>query len=75
MKVFTYTEASKNLAKLLDLAQFETVAVRQKDGALIRLRAEKAASASPFDVPGIHTRASTQDILDAVRDSRAERGQ
>ena len=72
MKVFTYTEARKNLTRLLDLAQREEVAVRQKDGALILLRAEKTAPTSPFDVTGIQTRASTQDILDAVRESRAE---
>lgn len=29
--------------------------------------------ASPFDVPSIRTEATTQDILDAIRDSR-ERG-
>ena len=27
---------------------------------------------SPFDVPGIKTKATTQDILDAVRDSRMD---
>ena len=25
---------------------------------------------SPFDIPGINTKASTQDILDAIRESR-----
>jgi len=30
------------------------------------------AAKSPFDIPGIDTGASTQDILNAVRESRAK---
>ena len=30
-------------------------------------------SKSPFDVPGIRTQATTQDILDAIKESRAGR--
>lgn len=33
----------------------------------------KRPAVSPFDVPPVRTRATTQDILDAIRESR-ERG-
>lgn len=70
MRVFTYSEARQNLAKLLTLAQTEEVRIKRKDGSIFVLRAEKENLKSPFDVPGIKTQATTQDILEAVRESR-----
>ncbi len=69
MQVFTYSEARQNLSKLLKLAQKEEVEIRRRDGALFSLTKKKKA-ASPFDVPGIKTKATTKDILDAIRSSR-----
>lgn len=71
MRVFTYSEARQNLAKLLMLAQTEPVQIRRKDGSVFTLRAEKETGRSPFDMPGIKTSATTGDILDAVRESRS----
>lgn len=69
MKVFTYSEARQNLAQLLKLAQEEEIEIRRRDGAVFSLRS-KNNKASPFDVPGIKTKATTHDILDAIRESR-----
>lgn len=70
MKVFTYSEARQNLSKLLILAQSEEVEIRRKDGTTFSLRAKRSQSKSPFDVPGVDTKAATSDILDAVQESR-----
>ncbi|KHD06606.1 prevent-host-death protein [Candidatus Thiomargarita nelsonii] len=70
MKGFTYSEARQNLSRLLILAQKEEIEIRRRDGALFSLSSKKKKATSPFDVPGIKTKATTQDILDAVRDSR-----
>ena len=70
MKVFTYSEARQNLSNILVLAQSEEVEIRRRDGAVFSLKEKKRKSTSPFDVPGIKTKATTQDILKAVRDSR-----
>ncbi len=70
MKVFTYSEARQNLSKLLLLAQKEEIEIRRKDGAIFSLVSKKKEKHSPFDVPGIKTQATTQDILEAVRVSR-----
>ena len=70
MKVFTYSEARQNLAKLLVIAQKEEVEIRRRDGTTFSLISKKRKTHSPFDIPGIKTKATTQDILDAVRDSR-----
>ena len=71
MRVFTYSEARQNLAKLLTLAQSETVRIRRRDGSMFTLAAEPFEKTSPFDVPGVKTKVSTADILSAVSDSRA----
>ncbi|MDE0155053.1 MAG: prevent-host-death protein [Gammaproteobacteria bacterium] len=70
MKVFTYSEARQNLSNLLSIAQREEVEIRRRDGSVFSVRAKRAKSKSPFDVEGINTRATTQDILDAVSKSR-----
>lgn len=70
MKVFTYSEARQNLSKLLTLAQREEVEIKRKDGSTFLLRAKCSESKSPFDVPGVSTRVTTSNIVDAVRESR-----
>ena len=70
MQVFTYSEARQNLSRLLKLAQKEEVEIRRRDGALFSLTSKMKKATSPFDVPGIKTKATTEDILDAIRSSR-----
>jgi len=70
MKVFTYSEARKNLSKLLSMAQTEEIEIRRKDGSIFILKSKDDRKGSPFDVPGIKSNVETEDILDAVRDSR-----
>ncbi len=70
MKVFTYSEARQNLSKLLDIAQKEEVEIRRRDGTIFSIKTKKAKVKSPFDVHGIKTKVTTQNILDAIRESR-----
>ena len=70
MKVFTYSEACQNISKLLNIALHEEVEIRKKDGTTFVLKSKITKTKSPFDIPGIKTKATTQDILDAVRESR-----
>lgn len=71
MKVFTYSEARQNLSKLLILAQDEEIEIRRKDGRIFSLRVKRKNSSSPFDVPGMGVSATTSDIIEAIRESRA----
>lgn len=73
MKAFTYSEAQQNLSELLNLAQTEEVEIRRRDGSVFSLIAKKKQATSPFDVPCIKTRATTRDIVNAVRESREVR--
>jgi antitoxin (DNA-binding transcriptional repressor) of toxin-antitoxin stability system len=70
MKIFTYSEARQNLSQLLILAQKEEVVIRRRDGSVFSVTPKRIRSKSPFDVAGIKTRATTEDILNAIHDSR-----
>lgn len=70
MKVFTYSQARQALAAVLDTARNEEVVITRRGGERFAVTCQ-TSPASPFDVPGIKTRATTADILAAVRESRA----
>jgi len=70
MKVYTYSEARQKLSEVLDIARSEEVIIKRRGGETFTLVFKKSPK-SPFDVPGIKTKATTKDIIDAVRESRA----
>ena len=70
MKVYTYSEARQKFSKVLDIARSEEVIIKRRGGETFTLVFKKSPK-SPFDVPGIKTRATTKDIINAVRESRA----
>ena len=72
MKVYTYSEARQKLSQLLEIARKEEVVIRKRTGETFSVVYKKSVT-SPFDVPGIKTGASTEDILDAIRDVRENR--
>jgi hypothetical protein len=69
VRLFTYFEARKQWATALDTTRKEEVLIKRRGGEVFSLRGT-ARTASPFDVPGVQTRATTADILAAVRESR-----
>jgi len=70
MKVFTYSEARQNLSEFLKIAQNEEVEIRRRDGTVFSLKSKKSKVKSPFDIQGITTTVTTQNILSAIRKSR-----
>ena len=69
MKVYTYSEARQHLADVLNIARSEEVVIKRRGGETFSIIFRKSKQ-SPFDVPGIQTKATTKDILEAVRESR-----
>ncbi len=69
MKAYQYSEARKRLSEVLDTAKKEEVLIKRRGGETFSLVFKKTTQ-SPFDIPGITTKATTADILDAVRASR-----
>jgi prevent-host-death family protein len=69
MKVYTYSEARQRLAEVLNIARSEEVIIKRRSGETFSIVFRKSKK-SPFDVPGIKTKATTKDIIAAVRESR-----
>ncbi len=70
MKVYTYSEARQRLSEIFDIARAEEVLIKRNEGETFSL-VFKPSTKSPFDVPGINTKATTADILNAVKESRS----
>ena len=69
MKVYTFTQAREHLATVLEEARRQEVIIRRRNGDQFSIVLRRHGT-SPFDVPAVRTRATTQDILDAIRESR-----
>ena len=69
MKVYTYYRARQRLADVLNIVRTEEVVIKRRSGETFSIIFRKSPK-SPFDVPGIKTKATTKDILDAVKESR-----
>jgi PHD/YefM family antitoxin component YafN of YafNO toxin-antitoxin module len=73
MKVYTYSEARQRLAKLLEDARREgSVRIRRRDGQSFVVTPERR-SGSPLDVEPVDLGITTEEIVEAVRESRRGR--
>jgi prevent-host-death family protein len=70
MKVYTYSEARQRFSEVLNIARTEEVIIKRRGGESFSIIYKKSPK-SPFDIPGIKTRATTKDILDAIKESRS----
>jgi len=70
MKIYTYSQASKNLSKVLNRSKGDEVLIKSRGGDTFAVIPKKR-TASPFDVQGVKTETKTSDILRAVRESRS----
>ena len=69
MKVYTYSEARQRFAEDLNIARKEEVIIKRRSGETFTIVFKKTPK-SPFDISGIKTKATTKDILEAIKDSR-----
>jgi prevent-host-death family protein len=69
MKAYSYSEARKRFAEVLDTAKTEEVLIKRRGGEVFSL-VYKNDTKSPFDVSGTKTNMTTDDILTAIKDSR-----
>ena len=70
MKVYSYSQARPNLSEVLNRSKSEKVVIRRRGGEAFAGTPDRT-SGSPFDVPGVKTKASTADILAAIREVRS----
>ena len=70
MKVYTYSEARQQLARVLDEAKAQgEIRIKRQDGTEFAIRPVRSKT-SPLDVEGVKTDATMDDILQAIRESR-----
>lgn len=69
MRVFTYSEARRRLAEVLDLAENDEVVIKRRNGETFSLKRIRKA-VSPLDIEGLKLDVSTTELVAAVRESR-----
>jgi len=69
MKIYSAADAGQQIKEILEQAELDEVVIRRADGASYTV-VPRSKLISPFDIPGIQTQASTEDVLDAIRESR-----
>ena len=72
MRIYTYSEARQNFSALLKLALNEEVFIKRRDGSQFKIVPcpDTINDRSPFDIEGVDTNLSSDDMLSAVRESR-----
>lgn len=70
MKVYTYTEARRWFARVLDEARAGgEIRIKRRDGSEFSLR-PVPSTGSPLDVKGVNADVSIDDIMGAIREGR-----
>jgi len=70
MKKYTFSEARKNLADLLEKAKKgEKILITRKDGSIFEIKALKTKR-SPLDVKGININITKKEIVDLIKEVR-----
>lgn len=70
MKVYTYSEARRRFAAILDEARRGgEVRIKRRDGSEFALTPVRDGG-SPFDVPGVDAGVSRSEIIEALREGR-----
>lgn len=71
MSTFTYSEARRKFASLLDRAKKEgKILIKRKDGSVFELKA-LSENKSPLDVKGIDLNINREEILDIIKEARS----
>lgn len=69
MRVFSYSEARKRFAEVLDLARNDEVLIKRRNGETFSLKTVKKRK-SPFDIDGLETDITTAELVAVIRESR-----
>lgn len=72
MKRYTYSQARQHLSEVLDTARNEKVLITRRGGESFTVSCATNPG-SPFDVAPVKTKATTSDILAAIKESRSGR--
>jgi hypothetical protein len=72
MKVYTYSQARQELAKLLEEARIDgEVGIKKRDGQTFILKSV-IKKGSPLDIEGVNLGIKLEELNEAVRESREQ---
>jgi len=71
MRTYNYIEAEQNLAAVLNTALTQDVIVKIRDGQKFKIvPIKEKMNRSPFEVTGINTDVTTEEIVKTIKQSR-----
>ncbi len=70
MKIYSFSEARRNLSEVLDRCKSEEVFIRLRGGEIFSV-SPKVSKGFPLDVEGIDTGITMSEILSTIREVRA----
>jgi hypothetical protein len=70
MKIYTYSQAREKLADILEESKSEEVIIRRRKGDMFSIIPKIPRCRSPFDVQGLPTGITREEILEAIREAR-----
>ena len=71
MKTYKSSEVQQNFSSILNLALTQEIIVREKNGRRFRIMPVKEPkNKSPFEVSGINTDISTNEMINFLKESR-----
>ncbi len=70
MKIYTYSQARQKLADILEESKKEEVVIKRRKGDMFSIVPKIPRGRSPFDVPGLQTNITREEILEAICESR-----
>jgi hypothetical protein len=70
MKIYTFSRARQELARILEESKNEEVIISRRSGDTFTIVPRKPRRRSPFDVPGLNKKITRRDILEALNESR-----
>jgi hypothetical protein len=71
MKTYNYSEAQRNFSSVLNTALQQDVIIQKRDGSKFKIvPIIEKNNQSPFDVTGIDTDISTEEIIEFLKEGR-----
>mgnify|MGYP001044488358 CR=1 FL=1 len=71
MKIYNFSEARQNFARVLNTSLREVVIIERKDGSRFQIvPLTSVPEKSPLDVPGVDSNVTKEEILSVLREVR-----
>ena len=75
MRIYNYLEVQQDLSAVLNIALTQDVVVRRQNGQQFKIvPVKESINQSPFEVSGINTDITTEELVEILKQSRIKQG-